>query len=125
VTDHGKQDMMRTVTACLTAALAAAALAVTACGSPAPPPPPRLLATCGVTVVDAQTGISVVMWQPSGAGKAIYVRQVTADWYGTVVTVKADLDVPPGDVNVEVDQALPSSLYGNSMAKGCKVLSWR
>lgn len=104
-------------------------VALAACSSPAPaaPSPPRLDASCGVTVVNAQTGISVVMWQPADSGKAIYVHAVTADWYGTNVTVKVNRSVPwlPDNGNVEVDQPLPPSLYDNSMAKGCTVLSWR
>jgi hypothetical protein len=48
--------------------------------------PPQLDSSCGATDVDATTGIAVVLWQPRDSGQAIYVRQVTADYYGTKVT---------------------------------------
>jgi hypothetical protein len=99
--------------------------AVSACSNP--PPPAVLRASCGVTVVDAATGISVVMWQSQDSGKAIYVHTVTADWYGTDVAVKVNRRVSwlPDNGYVEVDQPLPPSLYDNPTSKGCKVLSWR
>lgn len=94
---------------------------------PAPGTRPALDASCGITEVNAQTGISVVLWQPYDAGTSVYVHTVRADWYGTDVTVKIDRNVPwmADDGITEVDQALPPSLYGNSPAKGCKILSWR
>ena len=113
------------------AAVAAAAVAVTvtACGStsPAPDTKPALAYSCGITVVSAQTGISVVLWQPYNSGKTIYVHQVTADWYGSDVTVKVNRRISwlPDNGNVEVDKPLPPSMYQNNTAKGCKVLSWR
>lgn len=109
--------------------LGGALLVLAACTGPAHSTPavaPELMISCSVTVVSGRTGISVVMWQLADSGKAVYVHQVTADWYGTDVTVKIGRSVPwlPGNGSVEVDRPLPASLYGNSTAKGCKVLSW-
>jgi hypothetical protein len=104
--------------------LLAGVVAVSACSSP--PPPPQLDSSCAATDVDATTGISVVLWQPSDSGKAIYVHQVTADYYGTKVTVKVNKAVwfNP-DQNVEVDAPLPSSDNGLPLSAGCKIVSWR
>lgn len=99
---------MKFILLAIGAALALAACSTAAASSSAAPPQWALTATCGVTVVDGQTGIGVVMstvWDTP-----VYVRQVKADWYGTVVTVNADRSIPVGG-QVEVDQPLPPSLY--------------